>query len=144
AASTGIMHLRDRVWCREMLDAIEKREYRDLTWAHLPRIVGANEPVGRLSSGMLAAAGLFPSSEGPLIFPTSDDQQAGLVGGGAVDDGQVAVVLGNSAVVNSSSDVPPDSGSLDVMRLNWGPYLWMRCFNNGAQFLDRVVGKRPD
>jgi sugar (pentulose or hexulose) kinase len=30
------------------------------------------------------------------------------------------------------------------MRLNWGPYLWMRCYNNGAQFLDRVVGARPD
>ena len=30
------------------------------------------------------------------------------------------------------------------MRLNWGPYLWMRCYNNGAQFLDRVVGERPD
>jgi len=30
------------------------------------------------------------------------------------------------------------------MRLNWGPYLWMRCYNNGAQFLDRVVGYKPD
>jgi sugar (pentulose or hexulose) kinase len=30
------------------------------------------------------------------------------------------------------------------MRLNWGPYLWMRCYNNGAQFLDQVVGPRPD
>ena len=30
------------------------------------------------------------------------------------------------------------------MRLNWGPYLWMRCYNNGAQFLDRVVGTNPD
>src|SRR5262249_8159311 len=24
------------------------------------------------------------------------------------------------------------------------PYLWMRCFNNGAQFLDRVVGPAPN
>ena len=30
------------------------------------------------------------------------------------------------------------------MRLNWGPYLWMRCYNNGAQFLNQVVGKNPD
>jgi xylulokinase len=28
--------------------------------------------------------------------------------------------------------------------LNWGPYLWMRCYNNGAQFLDRVVGTDPN
>jgi len=66
------------------------------------------------------------------------------VGGGAVDAGQVAVVLGNSAVVNSSSSQLPASGSLDAMRLNWGPYLWMRCYNNGAQFLDRVLGPSPD
>jgi sugar (pentulose or hexulose) kinase len=38
----------------------------------------------------------------------------------------------------------PAAGNLDVMRLNWGPYLWMRCYNNGAQFLDRVVGSKPD
>src|SRR5206468_1292840 len=80
----------------------------------------------------------------PLVFPTSDDQQAGLVGGGAVDAGQVAVILGNSAVVNASSADLPRSGTLDVMRLNSGPYLWMRCYNNGAQFLDRIVGPHPD
>jgi sugar (pentulose or hexulose) kinase len=79
-----------------------------------------------------------------LIFPTSDDQQAGLVGGGAVDTGQVAVILGNSAVVNSSCEALPQSGNLDAMRLNWGPYLFMRCFNNGAHFLDGVVGPQPD
>jgi sugar (pentulose or hexulose) kinase len=56
----------------------------------------------------------------------------------------MAVILGNSAVVNSSSSQLPASGELDAMRLNWGPYLWMRCYNNGAQFLDRVVGSRPD
>jgi sugar (pentulose or hexulose) kinase len=88
-------------------------------------------------------SGLDPEHR-PLIFPTSDDQQAGLVGGGAVDAGQVAVILGNSAVVNSSSSQLPASCTLDAMRLNWGPYLWMRCYNNGAQFLDRIVGPQPD
>jgi xylulokinase len=47
-------------------------------------------------------------------------------------------------VVNSSSGQLCAGGKLDAMRLNWGPYLWMRCYNNGAQFLDRVVGERPD
>jgi sugar (pentulose or hexulose) kinase len=56
----------------------------------------------------------------------------------------MAVILGNSAVVNSSSGNLPSGGTLDAMRLNWGPYLWMRCYNNGAQFLDRVVGPKPD
>ncbi len=143
AASTGIMDLRTGRWCRGMLDALERPELRELAWEHLPRIVDQFDPVGPLAAGLAAEAGLAADRR-PLVFPTSDDQQAGLVGGGAVDAGQVAVILGNSAVVNSSSARLPASGTLDAMRLNWGPYLWMRCYNNGAQFLDRVVGPRPD
>ncbi len=143
AASTGIMDLRTCQWRREMLDALAKPEYRDLAWNQLPRIVGQDEPIGPLSRSLAEEVGLQPANR-PLLFPTSDDQQAGLVGGGAVDAGQVAVILGNSAVVNSSSSLLPESGTLDAMRLNWGPYLWMRCYNNGAQFLDRIVGERPD
>jgi sugar (pentulose or hexulose) kinase len=143
AASTGLMDLRTKEWCQAMLDALARPDYRALAWKQLPRIVDAHEPVGHLSESLAAEAGLNEENR-PLIFPTSDDQQAGLVGGGAVDAGQVAVILGNSAVVNSSSSQLPASGTLDAMRLNWGPYLWMRCFNNGAQFLDRVVGPNPD
>jgi sugar (pentulose or hexulose) kinase len=143
AASTGIMDLRSCQWRREMLEAIQKPEYRELAWAQLPRIVPTGEPLGALAPGLCAAAGLGPG-KAPLIFPTSDDQQAGLIGGGAVDDGQLAIVLGNSAVVNSSSLCTPAPGStLDLMRLNWGPYLWMRCYNNGAQFLDDLLGEPP-
>src|SRR5262249_22745867 len=130
AASTGIMDLRSGQWCREMLGALGRPEYRELAWKRLPRIVDQYEPVGPLADHVALEAGIDPSRR-PLIFPTSDDQQAGLVGGGAVDAGQVAVILGNSAVVNSSSATLPASGTLDAMRLNWGPYLWMRCYNNG-------------
>jgi sugar (pentulose or hexulose) kinase len=143
AASTGIMDLRSQQWCRPMLDALEKTEYRELAWKQLPRIVDHFELVGPLSESLALEVGI-DSSQRPPIFPTSDDQQAGLVGGGAVDTGQMAVILGNSAVVNSSYSELPTRGNLDVMCLNWGPYLWMRCFNNGAQFLDRMVGLQPD
>ena len=143
AASTGLMDLRTKQWRREMLGALVTPQYRDLAWKQLPRIVEETDLVGPLSASLALEAGI-DAERRPLVFPTSDDQQAGLAGGGAVDAGQVAVVLGNSAVVNSSSADPPASGGLDAMRLNWGPYLWMRCYNNGAQFLDRVVGERPD
>jgi len=149
AASTGMMDLRTQRWCRPMLDALEKPEYRELAWRQLPRIIDQFDVVGSLSTSLAVEAGLAqgadaPRSERPLVFPTSDDQQAGLVGRGAVDAGQMAVILGNSAVVNSSCSELPASGHLDVMRLNWGPYLWMRCFNNGAQFLDRIVCPQPN
>lgn len=143
AASTGIFDIRTSAWRREMLEAIEDATLRELAWKQLPRIVDHFQPLGRLSENLALEAGIKPENR-PWIFPTSDDQQAGLVGGGAVDAGQMAVILGNSAVVNSSSDKLPSNEQLDVMRLNWGPYLWMRCYTNGAQFLDHVVGKRPN
>ena len=143
AASTGIMDLRTKQWCRGMLGAIELPEYRELAWRQLPRIVDQYEPVGPLATSVSTECNI-EFHHRPLIFPTSDDQQAGLVGGGAVDAGQMAVILGNSAVVNSSFSRLPESGTLDAMCLNWGPYLWMRCFNNGAQFLDRILGPQPD
>lgn len=143
AASTGLMDLRTGQWCRAMLNALEREDLRELAWRQLPRIVDHFEPIGPLTKSLALEAGI-DEDQRPIVFPTSDDQQAGLVGGGAVDAGQVAIILGNSAVVNSSSRQLPSSGSLDAMRLNWGPYLWMRCYNNGAQFLDKIVGARPD
>jgi xylulokinase len=143
AASTGLMDLRTHRWSRGMLDALATSENRELAWKQLPKIVDHYQALGPLSSSLALETGIDPARR-PIIFPTSDDQQAGLVGGGAVEAGQMAIILGNSAVVNSSSARLPDTDSLDAMCLNWGPYLWMRCYNNGAQFLDRVVGKQPD
>jgi sugar (pentulose or hexulose) kinase len=143
AASTGIMDLRNLQWSPGMLHALENPEYKQLAWQQLPRIADQFEMVGPLSESLVLDA-CYELTGRPLIFPTSDDQQAGLVGGGAVDAGQMAIIIGNSAVVNSSYSELPNTGSLDVMRLNWGPYLWMRCFNNGAQFLNRIVGAQPN
>lgn len=140
AASTGILDLRTNFWRKEMLDALANPEHRERAWDCLPQLVDMNRPLGPLSPSF----GIGNDTARPLVFPTLDDQAAGLIGGGAVDPGQIAVILGNSAVVNSSSDKLPASGNLDCMKLNWGPYLWMRCYSNGAQFLDRVVGAKPD
>lgn len=141
AASTGLMDLRTNAWRREMLDALENPAHRAWAWKSLPIIDTDNDPIGSLSASVQADADLDVHVP---IFPTLDDQAAGLVGGGATDPGHVAVILGNSAVVNSSANFLPQSTTLDVMKLNWGPYLLMRCFSNGAQFLDRVVGNQPD
>lgn len=143
AASTGMMDFKKKKWSKAMLNALANPEYRKLVWNQLPDIIDQYDALGPLSEHLALDAGI-DSRKRPLIYPTSDDQQAGLIGGGAVDAGQVAVILGNSAVVNSSSKVPPTGGNLDVMRLNWGPYLWMRCYSNGAQFLDHVVGPKAE
>ena len=142
AASTGLMNLIERRWQWQMLDALKFQEHRKLVRQQLPRIIDQYQPIGPLAEHIACEAGLGTTR--PILFPTSDDQQAGLVGGGAVKAGQLAVILGNSAVVNSSSEERPLHGNLDVMRLNWGPYLWMRCYNNGAQFLDALLGIKPN
>lgn len=143
AASMGLLHFGRRKWAPKMLGAIKDPSLRKLARKQLPELIEHTEPIGPLSESMAKEGRLAPGLR-PLIFPTSDDQQAGLVGGGAVESGQMAVILGNSAVVNSSSADLPQRGQLDVMCLNWGPYLWMRCYNNGAQFLDQVLGENPD
>jgi xylulokinase len=137
AASTGMMDLRTHRWRPEMLGAIGRADYRAMAEACLPTIIDLNEPVGPLRT-------VEPLTAPPLVYPPLDDQAAGLIGGGATDAGQVAVILGNSAVVNSSADAAPATDDLDAMKLNWGPYLWMRCYSNGAQFVDRIVGANPD
>lgn len=143
AASTGIFDFRHRRWSFDMLKAINSPKLRGWAKEQLPEVVDHFTPLGRLAPHVAQEAGILPAAA-PWIFPTSDDQQAGLVGGGAVDAGQVAVVLGTSAVVNSSGSSPPTSGTLDVMCLNWGPYLWMRCYNNGAGLINHVFGSQPD
>jgi sugar (pentulose or hexulose) kinase len=140
AASTGILDLRTNRWCWGMLDALKRPEYAQLARDALPPVIDMNDPIGPLAEHVALDARL-PVGTRPLVFPTLDDQAAGLLGGGAVDAGQVAIILGNSAVVNSSSAQLPHSGTLDAMKLNWGPYLWMRCYSNGAQFVDVVAGK---
>ena len=144
AASTGLMNLKTCKWSNFMLKALDNPQYRKLAWKQLPTIVDQNQLIGRLPDTRHIIMGRGRTKPGAAIFPSSDDQAAGLVGGGAVDAGQMAIVLGNSAVVNSSSSRLPTTTNLDAMRLNWGPYLWMRCYNNGAQFLDRVIGEKPD
>jgi sugar (pentulose or hexulose) kinase len=136
------MDLRTGRWCRPMLDALAKEEYRELAWQQLPRIIDQFEPVGSLHASLVTEAGLDPAHV-PTVFPTSDDQQAGLIGGGAVDAGQMAIILGTSAVVNSSAAALPASDDLDAMKHNWGPYLLMRCYSNGSQSINRLVGNRP-
>lgn len=143
AASTGIMDLRSEQWRFEMLNALASEEYRHLARQCLPHIVPMSEPVGPLAESVAYNANL-PDNVRPLLFPTLDDQAAGLLGGGAVDAGEAAIILGNSAVVNSSAAHLPTTDQLDVMKLNWGTYLWMRCYTNGALFLDRVVGAQPN
>lgn len=138
AASTGMMDLRTRQWSKGTLAALADAKLRNLAWKQLPEIVEDEAPIGPLAVHVALEAGL--GKQPPLVFPNLDDQLAGLVGGGAVNAGQMAVVLGNSVVVNSSAAELPNVANLDIMALNWPGYLVMRCYTNGAGFFNQVIG----
>ena len=138
AASTGILDLRTDRWQPAMLGALGRDEYRQRAATALPHILDTFEPIGPIAEHLALDAGIAADKR-PLVFPTLDDQAAGLVGGGATEPGQLAIILGSSAVVNSSSDRAPVTDALDAMKLGWnGAYLWMRCYSNGAQFVESV------
>jgi sugar (pentulose or hexulose) kinase len=138
AASTGILDLRTDRWQPAMLGALGRDEYRQRAATALPHILNTFEPIGPIAEHLALDAGIAMDKR-PLVFPTLDDQAAGLVGGGATQPGQLAIILGSSAVVNSSSDRAPATDALDAMKLGWnGAYLWMRCYSNGAQFVESV------
>ena len=134
-----------------MLDALERPELRDLAWKQLPRIVDHTEPIGPLAMSLALEAGIA-SERRPLLFPTSDDQQAGLVGGGAVDAGQMAVILGTSAVVNASSDRARESilPAVEAVILNHlhgpDPAEGIRAFQEGrpADWRTQRAGAGPE
>jgi len=103
-------------------------------------IIDHYEPVGPLSAALATSSGIDRPTA-PLLFPRRTIKQAGLVGGArgrCRADGRDPRQLGGGQLLLQSL---PLSGSLDAMRLNWQPYLWMRCYNNGAQFLDKIVGR---
>jgi len=69
-------------------------------------------PIGPLSAAVAAATGLSPET---LVVQGGVDSHAGMVGAGAIDDGDVALVLGTSTVLHAQSDRP-------IFADIWGPY----------------------
>ena len=109
------------------------------------RYLQGSEPIGPLADHV-ALENRISVDRRPLIFPSSDDQAAGLVGGGAVLPGQLAIILGNSAVVNSSSDRPPNSGNLGVGALTVANMAIARAVATDMGLTPRftIIGMRDD
>ncbi|MFO0801635.1 MAG: FGGY-family carbohydrate kinase [Gemmataceae bacterium] len=144
AASTGILNLKTDQWQYAMLGAVGDPDLQTKIASCLPKVVETFRPIGKLAGSEWMDLVRIELPKGmefqrPLLFPTLDDQAAGLVGGGATQPGELAIILGTSAVVNSSASAAPTTDSLDAMKLGWdNAYLWMRCYSNGAGFAESV------
>jgi len=107
-----------------------QRGYRQLAWQQLPRIIDHGEPLDCSLNRWRWKPASILTSAGNL--PTSDDQQAGLIGAAPSmrTDGDHSWQLG---VVNSSSSTLP-SPMTSTRCAQLGPYLWMRCYTNEPNF----------
>ena len=126
-----------------MLDALKNEENRDLAWHQLPRIVDQYEPVGPLSASP-GPGGRANDRRASVDLPDLG-RSAGRPGRrrrGRCRTGR------RSSWATRPWSIPPRTGcrppiTSTLMRLNWGPYLWMRCYNNGASFSTRSWATIP-
>lgn len=92
ASATGLFHLTDRDWCWQRIDAL------GLPRAIFPPLVEAGRTVGALSADAAAHLGLTP---GTTVAMGGADTQCSLLGGGVIEPGDVAVVAGTTAPVQT-------------------------------------------
>ena len=93
ASGTLLFDVENRVWSREMLDALKISE--DL----LPKCYESSQVTGIISKKAALETGL---EEGTLVVGGGGDQAAGAVGTGTVESGIISVAMGTSGVVFAS------------------------------------------
>lgn len=92
ATESMLFDLRRREWSREILQQF------DIPAETLPRVFASGERVGTVHAAAAAATGLAP---GTPVFTGGADTQCALLGAGAIDVGDVAVILGTTTPVQA-------------------------------------------
>jgi xylulokinase len=131
ASGTGYYNPIENRWDPDLLRLIDP----DVDWQQLlPRLVGPNEPAGRLTRAAAAELGLVESLP---IGPGTADNQAAAIGMGILA-GDVVISLGTSGVVYARSDTPivDLSGATNGNADATGKYLPVVCTLNAAKVTD--------
>lgn len=98
ASGTGLLDVRNRVWSREAINAIDPRIFE-----MLPPFVAAYEAVGTLRPEIAEAFGL---SRDVIVSAGGGDNMMGAIGTGNVREGVVTVSLGTSGTIYACSEKP--------------------------------------
>ncbi|MGB0991964.1 MAG: xylulokinase [Akkermansiaceae bacterium] len=98
ASGTGLLDVRERKWCRDLLDFIDPALH-----AHLPPVGSSQEILGPLRAELAEAWGL---SHNVLVSAGGGDNMMSAIGTGNISDGCVTVSLGTSGTVFATSDKP--------------------------------------
>jgi xylulokinase len=98
ASGTALMDVRGRVWCREVIDAIDPGL---MEW--LPELGPSDRPAGTVRRSLASELGL---GDDALVSAGGGDNMMGAIGTGNTSPGKVTVSLGTSGTVYAYSDAP--------------------------------------
>jgi xylulokinase len=98
ASGTGLLDIRKRAWCAELIDAIDPRVH-----AMLPPLGSSLERHGELREALRARWGL---EKGVVVSAGGGDNMMGAIGTGNVQSGVVTVSLGTSGTLFACSGQP--------------------------------------
>ncbi|QQS48292.1 MAG: xylulokinase [Acidobacteriota bacterium] len=98
ASGTALLDVRNRVWSREAIEAIDPKLSE-----MLPPLIGSHETAGTLLPDLAAELGL---SSSVIVSSGGGDNMMGAIGTGNVREGVVTVSLGTSGTIYACSEKP--------------------------------------
>lgn len=125
ASRDGFLDVDKHEWSQEIFDLF------DFDINQRPKIADGGQPVGKVTKSISEKTGL---PEGTLVCVGAHDQNCSTYGCGAVEDGDVAMVIGTfgSCFVVSDEPIRDPNGAL-VVKGNVGPKNWtIEAFANTA------------
>jgi xylulokinase len=126
ASGTGLMDIRQRIWKRELLDAVDNS--RDIADC-LPAFVAAGEFIGETNAG---AAERFGIPAGIPVAVGGGDNMMGAIGTGNVTPGKLTMSLGTSGTLYAYSEHPivDPKGNIAAFCSSTGGWLPLLCTMN--------------
>lgn len=133
ASGTGYFSADTMTWRTDILDkVIAERDWTPL----LPRVLGADEPAGRVTAQAAAELGI---DEGAVVSAGGGDQHLAAQGIG-LEEGDIAYSLGTSGVVFATTPTPvhDPTGGIDGVANVTGGYLPLVCTLNSTKVTDTI------
>ena len=136
ASGTGFFDPRKREWAREVLDEIDGGQGQ--LYAALPRLIGADDVVGRVRPEVAKQLQLSPEC---VVAAGGGDNMMGAIGTGNVREGAVTLSLGTSSTVYSFSNEPvvDPTGNVAPFCSSSGGWLPLVCTMNATNVVTATV-----
>lgn len=126
ASGTGLLDVRRRRWCAELVQALDPE--RDLQTC-LPALIDAHTPAGEVTEEVAAELGL---PEGVIVSAGGGDNMMAAIGTGNVRNGCLTASMGTSGTLYGYSDTPvvDSEGDLAAFCSSTGGWLPLLCTMN--------------